>query len=55
MEKVSPGIVIAIFIGIFIQLKYQYHFFLEEQISLFAFDGQHVLSYLDKPCFFQNL
>lgn len=52
--KGLPGIVIAIFIGIFIQLKYQYHFFLEEQISLFAFDGQHVLSYLDKPCFFSK-
>ena len=54
-EKGIPGIVMAVILGVFIQLKYQYHFFLKEQISFFAFDGQHILSYLNKPSFFSKL
>lgn len=54
-EKGIPGIVMAVVLGVFIQLKYQYHFFLKEQISFFAFDGQHILSYLNKPSFFSKL
>ncbi|WP_026055365.1 DUF6057 family protein [Anaerophaga thermohalophila] len=51
-EKNVPGVIATLIVWAFIHFSFQYHFFLKEQIALFAFDSHHITSYFGKPAFF---